>query len=169
MQLKISTDYAIRAILYLAVKKEIISSNQISEEMGIPGKYLINLSTKLRKAGLIHTHQGKHGGYTLARPPEKISVYDILLAMGDTIKINRSLEADGNRSRAGEKFGQLRRFYRLTQEKMEQYFKCFTIADLMADMDEKEMLIRIELGDSYHQMRHASSQRAEIIEGTYQS
>lgn len=43
MQFKVTTDYAIRTVLYLATKNEVITSGEISQAMGIPQKYLIKL------------------------------------------------------------------------------------------------------------------------------
>lgn len=144
MQLNITTDYSIRIILYLAIKKEVTSSILIARDMGIPGKYLINLGAKLKYAGLVNTHKGKHGGYSLAKPPEDISIYDILLASEETIKINRCLEQDRYCSRDGAKSCQVRRFYCVAQEKMETYFKSITIADMMEDLDEEYLVAMIE-------------------------
>lgn len=41
MQFKITTDYAIRTVLYLATKNEITTSGEISQVMGIPQKYFV--------------------------------------------------------------------------------------------------------------------------------
>ena len=66
MQLKTTTDYAIRTILYLTVRKpETVSSNEVAEKMAIPRQYLIQIGAVLREAGLINTRAGKHGGYSL--------------------------------------------------------------------------------------------------------
>ena len=43
MQFKITTDYAIRTVLYLVTKNEVTTSGEISQVMGIPQKYLIKL------------------------------------------------------------------------------------------------------------------------------
>ena len=47
MQFKITTDYAIRTVLYLATKNEVTTSGEISQIMGIPQKYLIKLLGEL--------------------------------------------------------------------------------------------------------------------------
>lgn len=40
MQINITTDYAIRAVLQLAKTNELLSTTKIAEEMNIPGNYL---------------------------------------------------------------------------------------------------------------------------------
>ena len=69
MQLKITTDYAIRMILYLAQNESVIvSATEIAQAMKIPHSYLIQIGAVLKKSGLIQAHSGRLGGYSLSRP-----------------------------------------------------------------------------------------------------
>lgn len=53
MQLKITTDYAIRMILYLAQNESVIvSATEIAQAMKIPHSYLIQIGAVLKKSGL---------------------------------------------------------------------------------------------------------------------
>lgn len=83
MQLKASTDYGIRAVLYMAAYGDTCSSKDIAESMSIPRDYLIQLAQQLRNAGIIAARPGKHGGYRLAKDPSKISVLDVMRALDD--------------------------------------------------------------------------------------
>lgn len=136
MQLKTTTDYAIRVVLFLALRKEITSSVTISKELGISGKYLINLGGKLKDAGLIFTYQGKNGGYTLAKAPETIRIYDILAAVGDSIKICQPIREKVYNSVDAIKTNQIGIFYHVAQEKMELFFKSITILNLLDNVNE---------------------------------
>ena len=63
MQLKITTDYAIRMILYLAQNESVIvSATEIAQAMKIPHSYLIQIGAVLKKSGLIQAHSGRLGG-----------------------------------------------------------------------------------------------------------
>ncbi len=53
MQLNVTTDYAIRIILYLALRKEITTSKEIAAAMSIPQNYVLKITHKLVEAGLI--------------------------------------------------------------------------------------------------------------------
>ena len=78
MQLKITTDYAIRMILYLAQNESVIvSATEIAQAMKIPHSYLIQIGAVLKKSGLIQAHSGRLGGYSLAEPSDSITLYDI--------------------------------------------------------------------------------------------
>ena len=81
MQLNISTDYAIRIILYLARRKQVVSSSKLSRVIQVSPRYLLQIGARLRDAGLIRTTNGPTGGYSLIRPPEQISLHDIIIIM----------------------------------------------------------------------------------------
>ena len=88
MYLSKSCIYAIRSVLYLAVKEEktFVSIREISEELNIPFHYLTKILQTLSHAKIIISTKGPHGGVSLNRAPEYISLYDVILAMeGDNI------------------------------------------------------------------------------------
>jgi Rrf2 family protein len=53
----------------------------IAQKAGIPFNYLEQLLNQLRRAGLINSVRGAKGGYLLARSPDRILIYDILVAL----------------------------------------------------------------------------------------
>lgn len=85
MQLNASTDYAIRLTLYLAKTKSVVSSNKIAEALDISSRYLLQIGTKLRDAGLITTTYGPSGGFKLIGSPKEISLFDIILVMEEML------------------------------------------------------------------------------------
>lgn len=78
MQLKASTDYGLRALLYLAMQDRVCSSKEISEKACIPRDYLIQIAQLERDAGLIESRSGKNGGYMIAKPACDISLLEVL-------------------------------------------------------------------------------------------
>lgn len=70
-----NTDYAVRALIYLArTKDEYVSSREISEADEIPLQYLRRILQKLRKEDLVDTREGVSGGHKLMVPPEKVKL-----------------------------------------------------------------------------------------------
>ena len=61
MQLNVTTDYAIRTVLYLAVKDELATANEIATAMGIPPSYVLKITRKLVAAGIIKRIVGAQG------------------------------------------------------------------------------------------------------------
>lgn len=74
------TQYALRALAYLAEKKtkEPVLISEISEVKQIPLKFLESILLQLRKEGILESKKGKGGGYYLSLPPEKISLARII-------------------------------------------------------------------------------------------
>ncbi len=66
--------YAMRALLYLAKAepKRPVLISEISERQVVPRKFLEMILLELKRAGVVHSYRGKHGGYALAKPPEEI-------------------------------------------------------------------------------------------------
>ncbi len=58
MQLNVTTDYAIRTVLYLGQCKKIASATEISNEMGIPRGYLEKVLSKLKKGRIYFRRSG---------------------------------------------------------------------------------------------------------------
>ena len=60
---------------------ELAQIEQLAQAEAVPANFLAQILGKLRNHGLITSRRGNQGGYTLARPPEEISLYDILMAV----------------------------------------------------------------------------------------
>lgn len=133
MQLKQSTDYAIRIVMYLAEKQQIANSEEISTQMCIPQSVVATLAMPLQKAGILTTLRGVGGGFTLSRRPEDISLHEIINIAEGTTRINRCLEPDGFCSRNGAPNCPVHKFYAHIQNYLDEAFKQKTIASLLAD------------------------------------
>ena len=130
MQLKASTDYGMRAILYLAAQGTTCSSKDIAEDMSIPRDYLIQLAQLLRNAGIIEARPGKHGGYRLAKDPADINVLEIINALDDDAK--QSTRAKRNARKGGEMVESVKQTYDLIEESMDAYLSSLTVETLLA-------------------------------------
>lgn len=100
MKLSTKGRYGLRALIDLASHggKEPVSIMSISERQGISERYLEQLMSKMKKAGLIKSVRGAGGGYMLARDLSNISVGDILRALEgnlDPVECSGFLEEGG--------------------------------------------------------------------------
>lgn len=75
--------YGLQVMVGLAhqYSKGPIALCQIAESAKLPLPYLEQVVIPLRQAGLVHGLRGAHGGYVLARPPETISVGEVIRAV----------------------------------------------------------------------------------------
>ena len=80
MKLSSRGRYATRAMLDLAVHFEqgAIRIKDIAARQRISPRYLERLFIPLRRAGLVRSLRGRHGGFTLAKPPADIPLSEII-------------------------------------------------------------------------------------------
>jgi Rrf2 family protein len=73
-------DYALRALAELAAVTDgaPIKGERIASAQGISLRFLENILVELKHARLVQSQRGPDGGYSLARPPETISLADII-------------------------------------------------------------------------------------------
>ena len=70
-------------------EEEIFSAELLHDKLEIPRRYLRTLLTDLSKLGLIKSTKGRRGGFIFARPPEEISLSQVIEAVeGTTIMAN---------------------------------------------------------------------------------
>jgi len=82
MQISARADYAVRALVELAAAGSgPVKSQRLAKAQHIPPKFLENILSELRHAGLLLSQRGADGGYWLARPAREISLADIIRAV----------------------------------------------------------------------------------------
>jgi Rrf2 family cysteine metabolism transcriptional repressor len=80
MKLSVKGEYALRALLVLGLHDGdgVVGISRISKEQNIPQRFLEQILTDLKSAGLVQSRRGISGGYRLARPPEEISLAEVV-------------------------------------------------------------------------------------------
>ena len=135
--MKVSTkgEYTLRAMLELAqsYKKGPLTIKEIGERQVISVYYLEQLFSKVRRAKLVESIRGPHGGYKLARNPGKITVGDILrVAEGSLAPVTCLDECPEVRKKC--KFSRnciARLMWRELYSKMQEVFGRTTLQDLL--------------------------------------
>ncbi len=83
--MKVSTrgEYGMRAMVALAHHYGTgpLSITDIAKESSVPPAYLEQLIAPLRRAGIVESKRGAHGGYVLGRPPAEIRVGEVFRVM----------------------------------------------------------------------------------------
>ncbi|QHC29329.1 RrF2 family transcriptional regulator [Streptomyces sp. HF10] len=80
MRISARADYAVRAVLELAVRQGNgpVKAEEIAAAQGIPHKFLEGILGDLRRAGIVDSRRGGGGGYRLAREAAAITVADVV-------------------------------------------------------------------------------------------
>ena len=87
-----TTEYALRAMVQLAtvqatagtaveVQAVLQTAPEIAEAMQVPRNYLSKVLQQLVRAGLVNSHRGVGGGFSLTRDPSVTTVYDVVQAV----------------------------------------------------------------------------------------
>jgi len=124
-------DYAVRAVLELAAADgELVTADRIAEAQRIPRNFLDNILNDLRRAGVVATVRGAHGGSRLARPASAITLADVMRAIEGPLAAVRdvrpeALAYDGPAERLPEVWIAVRAALRGVLEKV-------TVADVAA-------------------------------------
>jgi Rrf2 family protein len=83
MMFSTKAEYGVRVMVELARRggAQPIALAEIAEHEGLPLAYLEHLVARLRRAGLVESRRGAHGGYLLAREPERITMAEVVEAL----------------------------------------------------------------------------------------
>jgi len=96
MQITRQADYAVRAVFYLASlgAGQKAATRKIAEVQHIPPSFLAKIISQLSVAGLLYTSRGARGGVSLAKPPEEITLLEVVEAIDGPIQLNECVVDD---------------------------------------------------------------------------
>jgi FeS assembly SUF system regulator len=86
------TDYAILLLAHLARSPGTMTAQALAERSAVPLPTVSKLCKELSRAGLVVSHRGRRGGYSLARGAEAISVAQIVEALEGPIALTECLD-----------------------------------------------------------------------------
>jgi len=96
VQLTKKASYGLIAALELARSPSDVplSAPAIAERYSLPSAFVEKILHRLRQAGLVTSKQGRTGGYSLAVPPEDLSVRDVLEVLEESLDLVSCLRTD---------------------------------------------------------------------------
>jgi Rrf2 family cysteine metabolism transcriptional repressor len=101
MKLSVKVDYACRVLSQLARlhgSDTLAHIEELARIEAVPANYLVQILSELRNGGLIISRRGKQGGYALARPPEQITLLDIIKVIeGELLEITTAGQGQSGR------------------------------------------------------------------------
>lgn len=83
MKITSSMEYATRLTVSLArvYGQNAVTADKLSALENVPTDYVNQLLLRLKRAGLVASHRGIGGGYALSRPPEDVTLGEVLRAV----------------------------------------------------------------------------------------
>jgi Rrf2 family protein len=100
MKLSRASSYALHALAFMAQQKENtkpMASHNIAAARSIPERVLLKALKPLASARVLLSIRGPNGGYRLARPPEKISMLEIIEAVDGPIRGQTPFAEESNK------------------------------------------------------------------------
>jgi Rrf2 family nitric oxide-sensitive transcriptional repressor len=83
-----TAEYALRAVVSLADSDgRPLTTHQLAELTQVPLDYLSKVMQSLGRGGLVESQRGKHGGFRLARPANRLTILDVLNAVDPLTRI----------------------------------------------------------------------------------
>jgi Rrf2 family protein len=77
-----TVEYALRAVVFLARRTDEPSTiEDVAEATHTPATYLAKILQGLVRAGVLRSKRGVHGGVMLARPPEELTILEVVNAV----------------------------------------------------------------------------------------
>jgi len=92
------TDYAILLLVHLARRPpgRVVTAREIADHTGISRPMVSKILKALARGGLLHSHRGARGGYSLPRSPEEISIAEVIEAIEGPIAITECSGEEGS-------------------------------------------------------------------------
>lgn len=97
VRLSKKTEYGLIALRHMAARPsgEIVTAKEVADRYGIPYELLAKVLQRLGKSGLISSHQGVRGGYSLTKDPREMPVSSIIYAIEGTAPVIAQCLSDG--------------------------------------------------------------------------
>jgi Rrf2 family transcriptional regulator, iron-sulfur cluster assembly transcription factor len=134
MKLTTRGHYSVKAMLDLSLQPDYgpASVNAIATRQFLPVPYLEKLLIELRRAGLVRSIRGVNGGYKLAKKPAQISLSDILMAVGESMVVDRSADNQSTVDNLATDWV-TQMLWRRLNEKLQAALASISLADLYYD------------------------------------
>lgn len=134
MRLSLHTDYALRTLMFLAVKDGHHSIAEISRAYGISKNHLMKVAQRLSAEGFVESVRGRSGGLRLARPAGALNVGAIVRIMEDMNNFVECFDPTTNSCTVSPVCG-LRQTLAGALEAFARHLDRYTIADLIPDTE----------------------------------
>jgi len=136
MKITSSIEYATRLMTTLAraYGSAPMPAERLAESDNVPADYVSQLLVKLRRAGLVASHRGSAGGYSLSRPPAEITLGQVVRAVDGDVFEDVCGRYDGGTKDCRHQGGcSISPVWKRLGELVNGYFDGLTLSQLLAE------------------------------------
>jgi Rrf2 family protein len=140
-------EYGVICALHLARRSAEgpITGREIAESEQLPGDYVEQILLRLRRAGIIRSTRGAHGGYMLAKDASSISIRDVIAASETTTFDLHCVSHPVGEERCSSAHNcSIRPVWMLLQQKIDDVLSGVHLSDLLSE--EQDVRVRVGLG-----------------------
>ncbi|NUN97736.1 MAG: Rrf2 family transcriptional regulator [Candidatus Omnitrophica bacterium] len=132
MKITLRGYYAMLALASMAGKGQnggLVRLEEMTERHSIPENFLLQIFQALKRAGLVRSKRGVHGGFQLTRPPHRITLAEIIESVEGRI-LPGPLEERPEPTHRPESWRALDGFWEELRERVRGEVDAYTLADL---------------------------------------
>jgi len=132
MQFTRAEEYGILGVIYLAGqdKGRIVPLSEIADARDVPEKFLAKIFQNLTKTGIVKSHRGVKGGFSLAKDPESITVKLLVEAIQGPYHLIKCLHDKDCCDKY--EYCPIRSVLEKAEDRLLEVFESYTIASLLA-------------------------------------
>lgn len=145
MRITTWAEYGLICSLHLARRagEGPVTGREIAAGERLPADYVEQILLRLRRAGLVNSTRGAHGGYSLAHAPEEISVRAVIVASElGTFDLHCVTHPVGEERCSESQSCSIRPVWMMLQRKIDDVLESVHLADLLVD----EQTVRQRVG-----------------------
>ncbi len=117
-----------------------VALSRVADAQDLPLPYLERVVASLRRAGVLESVRGTHGGYMLSRPPEEISVGDVFRAVEGTLVSVDCMQDEGSCARLG--ICATRTVWENVAERLRETLDSTSLADILQETGAADLVAR---------------------------
>jgi len=143
MRISAKAEYACAAMLHLAAHHgdpSPVRVKTIAEAQGIDDRFLVQILLLLKTAGLVASVRGASGGYNLVRPPDQITLAEIINAIDDSTFAPPTALAKATRTPV---VNVLLDIWQQVMAEQQKLLQSLTLADLLQRTHEEALVYQI--------------------------
>ncbi|MEE9311585.1 MAG: Rrf2 family transcriptional regulator [Planctomycetota bacterium] len=127
------SDYALRALIYLAQRMENgpITLNEITDKLFIPKAFLSKILQQLSRKGLIRSLKGPSGGFVLAVDPAELTLNEIVIEVDGEQRVFECFGLETSCNLTGD--CRIHDVFKDVEVEVTKVLAGYTLADLMAE------------------------------------
>ncbi|HWR82110.1 MAG TPA: Rrf2 family transcriptional regulator [Candidatus Deferrimicrobium sp.] len=131
MQFTRAEEYGMLGVMYLAQKNSdsITPLSEIAESQEVPEKFLAKIFQSLSRAGIVRSHRGVRGGFTMARKPNDITIKEVLEAIQGPYHLMKCIQ-DIDMCDKKNGFCALRELLVLAEDRLVSTLDGYSVSDL---------------------------------------